>query len=271
MSPTLRDEAIMRCFGVSVILFAVCLSPLRGGPRKAEPLEVSYRSGKETIRAWCYAPEGKGHHPGIIVVHGDFGPTDWVKEQGSRLAGKGYIALVIDLYRGERPKDVEEAHILERGLEEDRVAADMRAAVEFLSSRPEVRKEALGIIGWDMGGGHALDAAIRDRRLRATVVCYGRVPTEAATLSTLQGSVLGIFAGKDEGLPAATLDRFRAAMTKTGKKLAGMHVYRECGNGFMDPDSPYKTGPADSTAIRDAWSRIDDYFAKELKGSGDKR
>lgn len=226
---------------------------------------VTYASGKDRVAATVVTPTGPGPFGGVIVVHGDFGPTGWVKKQAERLAKKGYFALVIDLYRGELPKNIEEAHILERGLPEDQVARDMKAAVDFLVSRPQVRKEALGIIGWDMGGGHALDAAIRDERIRATVVCYGRLSTDAETLKPLQGSVLGIFAEKDEGIPRETLNQFQSAMKKAGKRLAGLHVYKDCANGFMDPQSPYASGPANHAAIDDAWKKIEEYFARELR------
>jgi carboxymethylenebutenolidase len=248
---------------MSVIAALFCL--LLPGPGGVTVETVRYRSGKETVQALRYRPAGKGPFPAVVVVHGDFGPTEWVKQQARRLAEKGYVALAVDLYRGELPKTIEEAHILERGLEEGRVLADLKAAVDHLAGWSEVQSKQIGILGWDMGGGHALDAARQDGRLRAAVVCYGRLPTEAASLKGLQAAVLGIFAGKDEGLPPETLQQFRAAMAKAGKRLAGMHVYPQCQNGFMDPKSPYVSGPPDPKAIADAWSKIEAFLAAELK------
>jgi carboxymethylenebutenolidase len=235
-------------------------------PAKAPPPEsVSYRSGKETVRAVLCRPAGKGPFPAVVVVHGDFGLTKWVKEQAGRLAAKGYVALAIDLYRGEVAKDLEEAHILDRGLPENRALGDLKAAVDYLSALPGVNAECVGALGWDMGGGYALDAATRDRRLRAVVVCYGRLTTDAKLLAGLHAPVLGIFAAKDEGIPPETLKRFRAAMEKAGKRVAGLHIYPNCNTGFMDPASPYLTGPHPAAAVADAWSKIEGFFAGELK------
>jgi carboxymethylenebutenolidase len=249
---------------LTLSLLLSALAAQAGAPAVAETV-VTYKAGKDSVKAVLCRPDGKGAFPAVVVVHGDFGPTKWVKEQARRLAGKGYVVLAIDLYRGSLPKDVEEAHILERGLPENRVQADLKAAVDLLTARPDVRKEAIGILGWDMGGGHALDGAVRDGRLRAVVICYGRVPTEAKSLATLQGSVLALFAGKDEGISEATREQFRAAMKKAGKRLAGLHVYRDCDNGFMDPTSPYLTGRPDAAVIADAWARIEKYLAEELR------
>src|SRR5262245_412695 len=252
-----------RLFAFTPLLLSA--APLWAGAPAASESVVSYKAGKDAVKAVLYRPAGKGPFPAVVVVHGDFGPTKWVKGQAKRLAGQGYVTLAVDLYRGELPKDVVEAHILERGLPEDRVQADLKAAVDLLAGRPEVRKDALGILGWDMGGGHALDAAARDGRLRAVVVCYGRVPTEPKSLAGLRGSVLGVFAGKDEGIPPKTLEQFRAAMHRAGKRLAGLHVYPDCDNGFLDPTSPYLSGPPPAAAVADAWGRIEKYLAAELR------
>jgi carboxymethylenebutenolidase len=226
---------------------------------------VSIQSGKDTAKGFLYRPEGKGPFPAILILHGDFGPTDWVKKQAQRLAGKGFLTLAIDLYRGEMPKDIEEAHILERALPEERVLRDLRAAVDYLAANPLVRKDRIGVLGWDMGGGYALDGAISDPRLRATVICYGRLRTDPKLLGKMKSSVFGIFAEKDEGITLDTIKQFQKAMVKAGKHLAGMHVISGVENGFMDPASPYLSRPTPAAAIADAWRRMDAYLDKELK------
>jgi carboxymethylenebutenolidase len=250
------------------VLALALLWPLTGADAQTQrpaAETVAYRAGKETVKAVYCRPPGKGPFPAVVVIHGDFGPTPWVKQQARRLAEKGYVALAVDLYRGELPKTVEEAHILDRGLPEDRVLADLKGAVDHLAGLPDVNKDRVGVLGWDMGGGYALDAALRDRRLRAVVICYGRLTTDPALLRPLEAPVLGIFAGKDEGITPETIKRFGAAMRKAGKRLAGAHVYPECDNGFLDPTSPHAAGKAPAAAVADAWGKIDAFLAAELK------
>jgi len=229
--------------------------------------EITLRSGKEGAKAYSYRLDGKGPFPALLVLHGDFGLTGWVKKQAKRLAEKGYATLAIDLYRGELPKDIEEAHILERALPEERVLRDVKAGADYLASRTYVRANRLGIIGWEMGGGYALEGAMHDARLRAVVICYGRLFTAPRPLTRLSGSVLGIFAEKDEGISPDTRKRFHEAMAKAGKRLAGLHVFAGADNGFMDPESPYRDGPPSSAAVAGAWRTIDAYFAAELKNN----
>lgn len=225
---------------------------------------IFLRSGKDSVKSFLYRPKANGPFPALLLVHGDFGPTEWFKKQAQRLAGKGYMTLAIDLYRGELPKDIEAAHILERGLPEERVLRDLKAGIDYLAANPLVHKERIGILGWDMGGGYALDAAIHHPRLRATVICYGRLRTDSKLLAKMKSSVLGIFAGADEGISADTIKQFQKAMAKADKRVVA-HVFPGLGNGFMDPASPYLSRPTPAAVIVDAWRRIDAYLNAELK------
>ena len=142
---------------------------------------------------------------------------------------------------------------------------DLKAAVAYLAGRSDVRADRLGILGWDSGGGYALDAARADGRLRAVVICYGRLVTDANLLVSLKASVLGIFAGKDVGIPSETIEQFRTAMRKAGKRVAGLHVCEGCEHGFMDPADSTEARPGDAAATAKAWDKIESYLAEELE------
>src|SRR5215813_4402319 len=102
---------------------------------------VSYPSGDETIQGVLYTPSGKGPFPAIIVIHEWWGLNDWVKEQASKLADQGYVALAVDLYRGKVADNPDLAHELMRGVPEDRAGRDLHAAVEYLKSLSNVKKD----------------------------------------------------------------------------------------------------------------------------------
>ena len=231
------------------------------GPR-AET--VTCPSGKESVRGFLCRPGWEGSFPGLMVIHDDFGLTDWVKERARHLADRGYVVLAIDLYRGEAVSNLEDAHIMDRGLPEDRVYRDLKAAVDYLKGRMDVRGQ-LGVLGFGMGGGYALDAAIRDSRLHAVVTCYGRLTTDAKLLAPLNASVLAVFADKDKGIPPETIEQFRAAMNKADKRIAGLRVYGECGHGFLDPANWATYGKPKPEDVENAWELIEHYLYDELK------
>src|ERR1022692_3069736 len=90
----------------------------------AEGKSVSYKSGDETVSGMLYAPAGKGPFPALIVIHEWWGLNDWVKEQASKLADQGYVALAVDLYRGKVADNADLAHEIMRGVPEDRAKRD---------------------------------------------------------------------------------------------------------------------------------------------------
>lgn len=101
-----------------------------------------------------------------IAVSGPFGA---VKEQASglyaqTLAEQGFITLAFDpSYTGEsggNPRDVASPDIN---------TEDFSAAVDFLSSLPEVDADKIGIVGICGFGGMGLNAAAMDTRIKATV------------------------------------------------------------------------------------------------------
>jgi carboxymethylenebutenolidase len=223
--------------------------------------QVTYKSGDETVSGMLYEPSGKGPFPAIVVIHEWWGLNDWVKDQASKLSDEGYVTLAIDLYRGKVASNPDEAHELMRGVPEDRATRDLLAASTYLRSLKNVKPDKVGSIGWCMGGGYSLDLAVNDPKLAATVINYGHLATEPATLQKINAPILGIFGGKDQGIPVDSVQNFAAELKKLGKKV-DVTVYPDAGHAFENPNN--KAGyRADDAA--DAWKRTTKFFAAQLK------
>lgn len=69
---------------------------------------VKYLSGSNTVSAFLAEPAGKGPFPALIVVHEWWGLRPWIKDNAKYFAGKGCVALAIDLYRGKSTTNPEE-------------------------------------------------------------------------------------------------------------------------------------------------------------------
>src|SRR5450631_2547045 len=123
------------------LILSVALSALA-----ADGKPVSYKSGDETVNGVVYTPAGKGPFPALIVIHEWWGLNDWVKEQASKLADQGYVALAIDLYRGKVATTPEEAHEIMRGVPDDRANRDLLAASAFLRAQKNVDPKRFGSI-----------------------------------------------------------------------------------------------------------------------------
>ncbi len=247
---------LSRMVPVAFALAALSISALA-----ATTKNVSYKSGDETVQGVLYSPEGKGPFPGIVVIHEWWGLNDWVKDQASKLADQGYVTLAIDLYRGKVATTPEVAHELMRGVPNDRANRDLHAAVEFLKAQPSVKKDRIGAIGWCMGGGYSLDVALQEPDLAADVINYGHLATENSSLRKINAPILGLFGGKDQGIPPADVNAFEKQMKALGKKVE-VHIYPDTGHGFQNPVNKDGYNQADAA---DAWKRISDFFAANLK------
>jgi carboxymethylenebutenolidase len=223
--------------------------------------EVSYKSGDETVKGLLYTPSGTGPFPAILVIHEWWGLNDWLKEQASKLADQGYVALAVDLYRGRVADDSDTAHQLARGLPEDRANRDLAAAFDYLASRKDVQAKRIGSIGWCMGGGYSLDVALQEPTLAATVINYGRLATDPAALKKINAPILGNFGGQDKGITPESVNKFEQQMKELGKSV-DLKIYPDAGHAFQNPNN--KTGyRAEDTA--DAWNRTVAFFAAHLK------
>ncbi len=249
-----------------VVLFAVFLSLVFCSARTLSATAgntqtVSYKSGDETVNSYLALPDGTGEHPAIIVIHEWWGLNDWVKEQTQQFAAEGYVALAVDLYRGKVGTTPDEAHILMRGLPDDRGMRDLEAAFAYLSSRPDVEANKIGAIGWCMGGSWSIKLAEDQPKLAAFVVNYGALPSDPATIAKIKAPMLGNFGADDKGIPPESVHVFEAAMKADGKK-ADIKIYQGAGHAFQNPNN--KDGYR-KDATEDADKRITAFFHSNLR------
>jgi len=135
--------------------------------------KVSFQNGMIKMAANLYLPpnfDSAKKYPAIVVSH----PWGGVKEQTSglyaqQLAKRGFITLAYDASHygesGGLPRDIESPA--------DR-AQDIRSAIGYLSSLPQVDAARIGTLGICAGGGYTLHEAQSDLRVKAVagVVTY---------------------------------------------------------------------------------------------------
>lgn len=227
----------------------------------ADGKSISYKSGDETVQGVLYTPAGKGPFPALIVIHEWWGLNDWIKDQGSKFADEGYVALAIDLYRGKVATTPDMAHEIMRGVPEDRAKRDLSAAFDYLASQPNVKKSRIGAIGWCMGGGYSLDVALQEPTLAADVINYGHLATDIDALKKINAPILGSFGGQDRGITPDDVHKFEQTMKQLGRKI-DVKIYDDAGHAFENPNNKDGYRPADAA---DAWMRTTEFLAQTLK------
>jgi carboxymethylenebutenolidase len=250
------QEIMKRVVWLAAFLFLLSMSAFA-----ATASEVSYKSGDETVKALLYTPVGRGPFPAIVVIHEWWGLNDWVKEQASKLADQGYVALAVDLYRGQVADNSDMAHELSRGVPQDRALRDLHAAFEFLQSQPNVKKNRIASIGWCWGGGYSLDVALQEPTLAAAVINYGSLVTDPPSIQKIHAAILGNFGAKDKGIVPEDVKKFEAALKEAGKR-ADIKIYPDAGHAFENPNNKPGYRAADAA---DAWQRTVKFLNETLK------
>lgn len=222
---------------------------------------ISFPSLAGNAGGYLALPDKGGRQPALIVIQEWWGVNEWIMQETDRFAKAGYVALAVDLYRGKVATTPEMAHELMRGMPEDRAMADLQAAYKLLAARPDVDPERIGVIGWCMGGGYALNLALAEPKLASVVMNYGHLVSDPATIAKVHAPLLGNFGALDKGIPPEDVKAFDAALKSAGKS-SDIRIYEGAGHGFMNPNN--KDGYV-KTAADDAQGRIDRFFARTLK------
>jgi carboxymethylenebutenolidase len=225
---------------------------------------VAYLVTDKSVHGYLCRPGGVGPSPAVLLIHDTMGLTDAIKDETFRLAREGYVALAVDLYRGHSAKTVADAERLARELPKERALHDLKEAVDYLRERDDVRQDDVGVVGLGLGGTYAFEAALADRRLRALVTCYGRLPTDGKQLATLKAPMFGIFAGKDKHITPQMISQFSTLMREAGKVVSGLRVYSDSPYGFLDPAYWPAYGKPPEEDVEDALWLIARYLDRTL-------
>jgi uncharacterized protein len=162
------------------------------------PERVEFESDGERLVGLLFpAAFRNGRAPAVAIL----GPMTFQKEQApalyaQRLSQLGYATLIFDpRYRGESGG--------EPRCYEDPAAkvTDLRSAIAYLASRPEVDADRLAVLGICMGASHVLPAAADEPLVRAVAMVTGQYRDAAADAAWLGG----------EAAVAARLQRGRTA------------------------------------------------------------
>ena len=198
--------------------------------------------------------------PGVIIIHEWWGLNDGVRAKADRIAAEGFVVLAVDLFGGLSTKSPAEAReLMVRVLENPNLAEEnIRQAYQFLLDSGQAPR--IGVLGWDFGGGWALNTAMLfPDELDAVVIYYGRVISDDQRLAPIDVPILGLFGEKDRGIPVATVRAFEQALERLGKNYE-IEVYPDAEHAFADA-----TGNNYNAAVAEkAWDRALAFLNRHL-------
>lgn len=232
------------------------------------------------LPAYLARPEGGGPFPVVIVVSEIFGVHEYIRDICRRLAKAGYAAVAPAFFvRKADPaplSDMAAIMTIVGAAGYEQVMGDVGATLEWIGLQSWAKADKVGITGFCWGGKVVWQACARFAALDAGVAWYGRLaPAANATdeqkaagrpwpvdlAAELKAPVLGLYGGQDGGIPVASVEAMRTALTAAGKSDSTIILYDDAPHGFhADYRASYREADA-----RDGWRRLLALFEQKLK------
>ena len=235
---------------------------------------VKVANGDLEISAYLATPTSVGSYPGIIVLPEIFGVNTHIQEVTERIAKEGYVAIAPALFQriapgfetGYTPKDIEIGKNYKEQTKASELLGDIQATIDYLKTQPQVKKDAIGCIGFCFGGHVAYLAATTD--IKATASFYGAgITTQAlgggsptvTQTPEITGSLYAFFGMEDASIPVEQVVKIEAELEKHNIAHR-VFRYDKAGHGFFcDHRASYN-----SEAAADAWEQVKLLFRSEL-------
>jgi carboxymethylenebutenolidase len=275
--PTSKSDFTRREFVVTTLAtgFALAVQPVSADTittdtKGLEAGEVKIPVGDEQIPAYRAMPDKGGPFPVVLVVQEIFGVHEHIKDLCRRLAKAGYLAVAPELYA--RQGDVSKLEKFEDILKivskvpDAQVMSDLDATAAWAKMTGKGDTAKLAVTGFCWGGRIVWLYSAHNPNLKAGVAWYGRLVGKSDELhpkypldvvASLKAPVLGLYGGKDRGIPLDTVDQMRKAL-KDADKSSEIHVYPDADHGF---NADYRPS-YNKEAAEDGWKRMLEWFKK---------
>lgn len=240
--------------------------------------EVKIPVADGEIPAYRAMPEKGKNFPVALVVQEIFGVHEHIKDVCRRFAKLGHMAIAPALYarQGDTSQIADMTKVMEvvAKVPDAQVMADLDATVAYAAKTGQADAKRLGITGFCWGGRVVWLYAAHNPQLDAGVAWYGRLvarpgqPANPLTpkqpvdvVADLKAPVLGLYGGKDRGIPLDTVEQMRAALKNSKSKAARSSeivVYPEADHGFHADYRP----TYNKEAATDGWQKLLAWFKR---------
>jgi len=232
-------------------------------------VQLNTQDGK--MDAYVAQPKESGKYPGIVVIQEAFGVNSHIKNVTERIAAEGYVAIAPDIFHRESERlipysDMPKAIATLQRVVDSKAMEDVGAAIAHLKSQSNVKSDAIGVIGFCMGGRLTyLAAAHHANDVKAAVPYYGGGitmgnPSPLSRTGEIKCPMYLFFGAKDQLIPMDQVGQINTELT-TKKVPFQMKIYPEAGHGFFCDER----GSYHEASAKDAWEKTKSFFAQHLK------
>jgi dienelactone hydrolase len=230
---------------------------------------LKYKDGDLNLHGLvAYDETVSGKRPGVVIMPDAFGIAPFVRERAERLVKLGYVGFGADPYGdGFIAKDLQEGIKHAMKLLEDPVVVRgrVRAALDKISSLPQVDSSRLAVMGYCMGGTCSLEIARSGAAVKGVVSFHGGLATKLpAEEGKVKAKVLVCNGADDPFVLPAQVATFNEEMTKAGVDWQFIN-YGGTVHSFTNPDAAAIGAPGiayNKSADERSWQAMTSFFAE---------
>ena len=256
--------------GFTLATTSVMAQAIQTGTEGIDAGETKIPVADGTIPAYYARPQGAGPFPVVLVNAEIFGVHEYIKDVCRRLAHAGYMAVAPEIYArlADMSKMTDVQAIIRDVISkapDATVMSDLDSTMKWaVANKGDGAK--LAVTGFCRGGRNTWMYAAHNPNLKAAVAWYGPVggnpsPIQPTTVADIADQVkcplLGLYGGKDAGIPVESVQKVAAAAKAAGKEVE-IHVYPDAPHGFHADYRPSYT----KDAAEDGWNRMLAWFKK---------
>jgi carboxymethylenebutenolidase len=243
--------------------------------REIHITNVTVPNGDLQIAAYLAYPTGEGSYPAVVVLQEIFGVNTHIRSVTERIAKEGYVAIAPALFQrqapgfetGYTPQDIEIGRGYAQQTKASELKGDIQATIDYLKHLPQVKRDAIGCIGFCFGGHVAyLAATLPD--IKATASFYGagitsRTPGGGSPTVTqtpeIGGTLYAFFGMEDASIPSEQIAQIETALDKNHIPHRIFRYDRADHGFFCDRRASYNP-----EAAADAWKQVKQMFESEF-------
>lgn len=223
------------------------------------------------IPAYRAMPATGDNFPVVLVVQEIFGVHEHIQDICRRFAKLGYLAIAPEMFarQGDVSKMSDVQEIISKVVSkvpDAQVMSDLDATVSWAKKSSKGNTDKLAITGFCWGGRITWLYSAYNPNVNAGVAWYGRLMSASTPLTPkhpvdigadLKVPVLGLYGGKDDGIPLSTVEQMRQSL-KRGNSDSEIIIYPDAPHAFNADYRPsYR-----KEAAEDGWKRLQAWFKK---------
>ncbi|RCJ38816.1 carboxymethylenebutenolidase [Nostoc minutum NIES-26] len=232
----------------------------------AGAVKIPVKDGE--LPAYRAVPATGKNFPIVLVIQEIFGVHEHIQDITRRFAKLGYLAIAPEMFvrQGDVSKlsSIDEIRPIVAKVPDAQVLSDLDATVDWAVKSAKGNADKLAITGFCWGGRITWLYAAHNPKVKTGVAWYGRLVGDTSKLtpkhpvdiaSALTVPVLGLYGGKDTGIPLDTVEKMRDRLKESGNK-SKIIVYPDAPHAFF---ADYRPSYREKSA-QDGWHRLQAWF-----------